>query len=99
MKWNEIHNPATKQNLQTEIFSLSACRFYFYELIWDRADFDKVYFPDKILIIGHTPVISISGENSPKILKQNNPIAIDCGSGFGGKLAVLCLDTMEEFYF
>lgn len=70
-----------------------------YELIWGRADYNKVYFPNKILITGHTPVMSISGQNTPKILKQNNHIAIDCGSGFGGKLAVLCLDTMEEFYF
>lgn len=35
------------------------------------------------------------------ILKMNNHIAIDCGCALGaeGRLAVLCLDTMEELYF
>ena len=59
-----------------------------------------MYFKDKILITGHTPVSAILFDKSAdKILKQNNHIAIDGGCGFNHNLAVLCLDTMEEMYF
>lgn len=67
------------------------------ELLWTRTDYDKMYFKDKILITGHTPVLAIK-ENQTTIYQNQNNIAIDCGCGFGGKLGVLCLDTMEEFY-
>lgn len=73
--------------------------YQLYEVIWEPTDYDKVYFKDKILITGHTPVQLISKGKSEKILKMNNHIAIDCGCGFNGKLGVLCLDTMEEMYF
>lgn len=77
--------------------SLSA--YPLHELIWTKTDYDKVYFEDKILITGHTPVQLLTNGKSKTILKRNNHIAIDCGCGFQGKLAVLCLDTMEEMYF
>lgn len=33
------------------------------------------------------------------IYKGNNHIAIDCGCSIpGGRLAAICLDTMEEYY-
>ena len=71
-----------------------------HEMIWAETDYDRVYFEDKILVTGHTPVSAILLDKSAdKIYKKNNHIAIDCGCGFNGKLGVLCLDTMEEFYF
>ncbi len=73
--------------------------YQLHEVIWGPTDYDKVYFEDKILITGHTPVQLITQGKSEKILKMNNHIAIDCGCGFNGKLGVLCLDTMEEMYF
>ena len=66
------------------------------DMIFDRLDYSKVYFPDKILITGHTPTRYINGED--KIYKANNHIAIDCGCGYGFALSCLCLNTMEEFY-
>lgn len=69
------------------------------EVIWAKTDYGRVYFQDKILITGHVPVQQISGGKSDTILKMNHHIAMDCGCGFGGRLAVLCLDTMEEQYF
>ena len=66
------------------------------DMIFDRLDYSKVYFPDKILITGHTPTRYINGED--KIYKANNHIAIDCGCGYGFVLSCLCLNTMEEFY-
>ena len=73
--------------------------YQLHEIIWAETNYDKVYFEDKILITGHTPVQLLSNGRNKKILKKNNHIAIDCGCGFHGKLGVLCLDTMEELYF
>jgi len=68
------------------------------ELTYIRPDFDKKYFEDEnfYIVSGHTPTLAISGK--PKIYKNKNNICIDCGATFDGKLACLCLDTMEEFY-
>lgn len=68
------------------------------ELTYIRPDYDKRYFDDDNLFIigGHTPTLAISGKSV--IYKNNNNICIDCGATFDGKLACLCLDTMEEFY-
>ncbi|EFB75954.1 hypothetical protein SUBVAR_05734 [Subdoligranulum variabile DSM 15176] len=46
--------------------------YQLYEVIWEPTDYDKVYFKDKILITGHTPVQLISKGKSEKILKMNN---------------------------
>ena len=68
------------------------------ELMFGRNDPDVQYFDNEniYLIWGHTPTRVICGED--KIYKSHNNILIDCGACFGGKLACLCLDTMEEFY-
>ena len=68
------------------------------ELIYDRTDYDKTYFKDKILITGHTPTIHIDRNMKGKIIHKNNHIAIDCGCVFGYGLGCICLDTMQEFY-
>lgn len=66
------------------------------ELVWDRPDYEKMYFKDKMFITGHTPTLAINGKD--KIYYNKNNIAIDCGCTFGGKLACLRLDDMKEFY-
>ncbi len=70
------------------------------ELVWERADYDIQYFPDKFVVTGHTPTQEISGNPRPGyIYRHNNHIAIDCGAFIpGGRLAAICLDTGEEFY-
>ena len=70
-----------------------------HELLWTRPDFEKMYFPDKYLVCGHTLTRKIASNSSPdRIFREKNNIAIDCGAVFGGKLACLCLETYEEFY-
>lgn len=67
------------------------------ELIFERHDYDFEYFNSIYTIAGHTPTLELSGK--PEILKFGHNINIDCGATFeGGRLACLCLDTMEEFY-
>ena len=70
------------------------------ELIWDRAEYDIQYYPDKYVITGHTPTQGIAGNPRPGyIYRQNNHIAIDCGSFMpNGRLAAICLNTGDEFY-
>lgn len=70
-----------------------------YELVWERPDYETPYYPDKYVITGHTPTECIPGNPRPGyIYRKNHHIAIDCGAGFGGRLACLCLETEEEFY-
>ena len=68
------------------------------ELTYIRPNYEKNYFNDDncYIVSGHTPTIAINGKT--EIYKCNNNICIDCGAAFDGKLACLCLDTMEEYY-
>lgn len=69
------------------------------DLVWERPDYERPYYFDKYVVTGHTPTMTIRSNPRPGyIYKANSHIAIDCGAGFGGKLACMCLETMEEFY-
>lgn len=72
------------------------------ELVWYRPDFDKAYFKDKILVVGHTPTLLMESKIQHRpgyIFKGKNLINIDCGCGIpGGRLGCLRLDDMKEFY-
>jgi serine/threonine protein phosphatase 1 len=66
-----------------------------HELIFEKPDYGKVYFKDKILVTGHAPTRLIVPD-SDKIYKANNHIAIDCGCGFGGKLDTLAAGFEQQ---
>ena len=68
------------------------------DFLFSSPEYDKVYFPDKILVTGHTPTGLIDEASAGRIWKKNNHIAIDCGAVFGNPLGCICLDTGEEFY-
>ncbi len=75
------------------------CDYELYEMIFAPPDYSRIYYPDKYLVTGHTPTRNIIDNPRPdRIYRANNHIAIDCGCGYGGPLAALCLDTGEEFY-
>ena len=67
------------------------------QILFSRADYNKVYFRDVYTITGHTPTFEEPG-NPGVVIKRNNHIAIDCGCVFGGKLAVYCMETDREIY-
>ena len=71
-----------------------------YELIGERVDYTKRYYPDKnvYLVTGHTPTISIPGWEKPEVYQDNGHIALDCGCVFGGRLAAFCIETGEVTY-
>lgn len=69
------------------------------ELVFERSDEDIQLFDDKniFVISGHTPTLAITGK--AEIYCSHNNICIDCGASFpSGRLACICLETMEEFY-
>ncbi len=77
---------------------LDANRRVLTDFLFAHPEYDKVYFPDKILVTGHTPTGLIDPASAGRILRKNNHIAIDCGAVFGNPLGCICLDTGEEFY-
>ena len=69
------------------------------EILWCRPEEDTVYYPDRYVVFGHTPVQFLEPSTPAKIYRKDNLIDIDCGCVFqGGRLGCLCLDTMEEIY-
>lgn len=73
------------------------------EMLWHRPKPRTKYYPDKCVIVGHTPVCMMHKRtklpmHKLKIFHGKNFIDIDCGCVFGGRLGCLCLDTMEEIY-
>ena len=82
-----------RQDKRIEEYSLK-------ELVWDRADYEIQYFPDRYVVTGHTPTQYIKDNpHKGRIFRKNNHIAIDCGAAMpGGRLAAFCLETGEAFY-
>lgn len=68
------------------------------DFIWERMDYDRVYYRNKLLVTGHTPTALIDPAYLGRILQRRNHIAIDCGAVFRGTLGCVCLETLEEFY-
>ena len=67
------------------------------DFLFGRPEPESVYYPDRILVFGHTPTRLLCGQD--KIFRSGTMIDIDCGCVFpGGRLGCLRLDTMEEFY-
>lgn len=68
------------------------------ELLFARPDYQRQYFSnsDMYVVCGHTPTRFVTGMD--EIYHSSNNILIDCGAVYGGRLACLCLDTMQEFY-
>ena len=69
-----------------------------YELIFKAPNYERVYFADKYLVTGHLPTRAIYGAKPDEIYIANNHIAIDCASGYGGRVGCIRLDDFECFY-
>ena len=69
------------------------------DLLFCRPDPSERYFDSESIftVMGHTPTPYFSGK--PEIYKNGRNIFIDCGAcNPEGRLACLCLETLEEFY-
>ena len=73
--------------------------YHLHELLFHSPDYGQVYYPDRYLITGHLPTRSITGNELPDhIYIANRHIAIDCGSGYGGQIGAICLESGVQFY-
>ena len=72
------------------------------DLLSGNTDYEKVYFPDKYLVTGHTPTREIfaksDGLTIDTVFVRNNHIATACGGKFDQLLSAICLDTFEDYY-
>lgn len=68
------------------------------DVLFDRANYNQVYYQTKYLVTGHTPTQTLQLKERPSIFKENRHFAIDCGVVFNGRLACLCLDNLKEYY-
>lgn len=68
------------------------------ELLWNRPKLTDRYFNDITVVFGHTPTCVFGEQYKGKIVKTDTWTDIDVGAANGYKPALLCLDTMEEFY-
>ena len=73
-------------------------RYTFDELACMRPDYERRYFedPSVYVVSGHTPTLAVTGK--AEIYSSHNNILIDCGAAFGGRLACLRLDDLQEYY-
>ena len=74
-------------------------QYNIHDLVWERHNFNKQYYKNKIIIVGHTPTELIKENKRPSyIYKNKNNIAIDCGCIFGRRLGCIRLEDLKEFY-
>jgi serine/threonine protein phosphatase 1 len=69
-----------------------------HELIFERSDPQRIYYPDKYIVSGHVPTLSFADERRGRIVEANRQILIDCGCVFGGALGIYCLDNGQKTY-
>lgn len=69
-----------------------------HDFLWEKTDYDKLYYKNKYLVTGHTPTGLIDPAYTGRIIRKNHHIAIDCGAVFTGTLGCFCLETMQEAY-
>lgn len=62
------------------------------ELIYKKADINRKYFDDIILVTGHEGI----GDCQNKAVYKNGHLSLDCSNA--GVLCAVCLETGKEFY-
>lgn len=68
------------------------------EFVFAETNYDAIYYHDKYLVTGHTPTAVIDRALTGKVYSKKRHLAIDCGCGYGGRLACVCLDKLKVYY-
>ena len=68
------------------------------DFVFAKTDYNSIYFADKYLVTGHTPTAVIDRSLTGKVYSKKRHLAIDCGCGYGGRLAAVCLDKLKVYY-
>lgn len=66
------------------------------DLLFEKPDYSKVYFDNKVLVSGHTPTAWIEGCEPGKVYRGNNHLAIDLSAD--KKIAAVRLDDGVAYY-
>lgn len=67
------------------------------ELLWHRPYVEETYYPDTIVVFGHTPTLLLDLDSCGRVLRTPTWIDVDTGAAMGQEPTLLCLDTMEEY--
>lgn len=68
------------------------------DFIFGETNYSSIYFSDRYLVTGHTPTAMIDRTLTGKVYSKKRHLAIDCGCGYSGKLAAVCLDKLKVYY-
>ena len=68
------------------------------DFVFAETDYSAPLFTDRYLVTAHTPTVAISRELAGKVYSKKRHVAIDCGCGYGGRLAAVCLNPLKVFY-
>ncbi|MBQ8502841.1 MAG: metallophosphoesterase [Clostridia bacterium] len=68
------------------------------DFVFAKTDYNTPCFSDKYLVTAHTPTVAIGKEFAGKVYSKKRHVAIDCGCGYGGRLAAVCLNPLKVFY-
>ena len=68
------------------------------DFVFAKTDYSTIYFADRYLVTGHTPTAVIDRSLTGKVYSKKRHLAIDCGCGYGGRLAAVCLDKLKVYY-
>ena len=66
--------------------------------VFAKTDYNTIYFADRYLVTGHTPTALIDRSLTGKVYSKKRHLALDCGCGYGGRLAAVCLDKLKVYY-
>ena len=66
--------------------------------VYADTDYERIYFADKYLVTGHTPTALIDRSLTGKVYSKKRHLNLDCGCGYGGRLAAVCLDKLKVYY-
>ena len=68
-----------------------------FDLLWIRNEFLNNYHGDDLIVVGHTPVQMVDGDNQPLLL-DNNIVMLDTGS-FVPDGKITCMDIKTKEYW
>ena len=68
------------------------------ELLYGPNDYSKAYYGKSVLVTGHVPTSRIGEAWRGRVYHGPRQLGINCGAAEGGRLAMVCLETGEEFY-
>ena len=68
------------------------------ELLYGPNDYTRSFYGKSVLVTGHVPTNRIGEAWRGRVFHGPRQLGINCGAAEGGRLAMVCLDTGEEFY-